>query len=201
MIKEISVNKIVFNPWNPNKMPKGTLNKLKNSIQTMGLLNPIIVREKDGQYEVIDGEWRLRAHQELGYNTIPCNIINATDEEVKKIIFASTIKGKHNALESQEILKDFLYTTKKEDLLGLNLDRGKLERKTKYIDYKKGEPVVKGGKKLKDESYGLSSTDDYTIILSIPLKKKEYERVKNKLNSIDKNWSNAIIKLIEKNET
>ena len=195
MIKEININNILPNPWNPNKMPEGTLKKLKTSITNIGLLNPIIVREKGDKYEIIDGEHRTKVYKELGFMSIMASIIKASDDDVKKIIFASTIKGKHNALDSQEVLVDLLKNTSSKELLGLNLDKGKLERKTKYSDYKNGTPVVKGGRVLKDESLGLESTDDYTIILSIPLKKSEYEKVKDTLNIINKNWTEAILEL------
>jgi len=171
---------------------------LKNSITNMGLLNPIIVREKDDKYEIIDGEHRTKACRELGFMNVLCSIIDANDEEVKKIIFASTIKGKHNSLDSQGVLQDILKTTPDSELIGLNLDKNKLERKTKYIDYKNGTPIKKGERLLADESDGLESTEDYIIVLPIPLKKSEYDKVKDALNSVNKNWSEAIIEICDK---
>ena len=110
-IEKIALNKIQPNTFNPNKMPDGTFQKLKLSITKFGIFNPILVRKKENKYEIIDGEWRWRAFQDLRMYEIPCRVIEATDEEVKQMIFASTIKGKHNAYDSQQILRDFLETS------------------------------------------------------------------------------------------
>lgn len=57
------------------------LNKLKESINVNGVLEPIIVRKKDDRYEIISGHRRKYASELLGLKTIPCIIRDMTDDE------------------------------------------------------------------------------------------------------------------------
>lgn len=197
-IKDIPLDKIHPNPFNPNSMPAGTFKKMLASISKFGLFNDIIVRKDKGKdtFEIIDGEQRYNAFKKLGFSEISCKIVEATDEQVKQMIFATTIKGKHNAYDSQETLKGMLEGATKETLDACNLDKVKLERKTKYIDYKKGEAIQKGKRKLVDESIQCEELKDFTPILAIPLKKEDYELAVKKLKGLDKNISIAFIRLI-----
>lgn len=201
-IENIELSKIQPNTFNPNKMPAGTFKKMLASITKFGLFNPIIVRKKiqssthsGNIYEIIDGEQRYNAFKKLGFSEIPCRVIVATDEEVKQMIFATTIKGKHNAYDSQETLKGILTGASTETLNACNLDKTKLERKTKYINYEKGVPIQKG-KKLMDESIQCAELKDFTPILAIPLKKEDYDKAIIKLLKLDKNISTAFLKAL-----
>jgi hypothetical protein len=186
----LAVDLFVPNPWNPNKMPEGTLKKLKLSIEKFGLFNAILVREKGTKYEIIDGEWRWKAFKELKIPYISCRVIEATDEEVKQMIFAKKITGKHNAFEG------FLKGASSDTLQACNLDKSRLERKTKYMDFKKGDIVQKGNRKLKNEKLGLPVIDEYKCILAIPLDHKQYENAVIKLLKLDKNISTAFLKAL-----
>jgi hypothetical protein len=194
---KISLNKIEPNKWNPNSMPAGTFKKLLSSIRKFGLFSPIIVRKNKDRYEIIDGEWRSRAYKELGISEIPCRVVEASDEEVKQIIFASTIKGKHNAYDSQETLKGILDGASSETLSACNLDKTKLERKTKYINYEKGIAIQKGKRQLVDESIQCKKIEEYIPILAIPLNKTDYELAVKTLKLIDKDISIAFMRLIK----
>ena len=57
----------------------GNLDDLKDSLRTYGLLNPITINSK---YELIAGERRLTAAEEIGWTNINANIIdNLSDLE------------------------------------------------------------------------------------------------------------------------
>ena len=62
-IIEIELDKITANPWQPRtNFDKRNLEELVESIQTLGVIQPITVRKKDdGTYELISGERRFRA--------------------------------------------------------------------------------------------------------------------------------------------
>ncbi len=86
---EIPLARISPNPWQPRKQfDPEKLDELAGTIQEIGLQQPIVVREKgvdsdgQGQYELIAGERRLRAHASLGMPTIKAILSNATEEEV-----------------------------------------------------------------------------------------------------------------------
>lgn len=148
-IVSLQTKEIIPNKINPNKMSTQTFNKLKLSLQKFGQLSPIIVRKKQDNFEIIDGEYRWRASKELGLTEIQAKIIEATDDEVAKLIFATTIKGKHNIYETTDIIESLVKTEDKETLEACNLDKDKIERKTKYAGNK--SIIVANKKQIKDE--------------------------------------------------
>lgn len=70
---ELPLAQIRPNPYQPRKdVDPVALEELKASIRQAGLLQPVVVRTaKDGGYELIAGERRLRACQALGWERIP----------------------------------------------------------------------------------------------------------------------------------
>ena len=70
------------NPHQPRKhFDEDSLKALASSIQTDGLMQPIIVRPRpEGGYELVAGERRLRAAQLIELHTIP-SLIREVDEE------------------------------------------------------------------------------------------------------------------------
>jgi len=79
-IKSIPVGKILITGDNPRKeFNVEQLNRLGDSIQSHGLLQPIIVRPKDDYYELVVGERRLRAAQLKGIYEIEARIEDLDD--------------------------------------------------------------------------------------------------------------------------
>lgn len=79
-IKSIPVGKIVITGDNPRKeFDLESLNLLGDSIQSHGLLQLIIVRPKEGYYELVVGERRLRAVQLKGMYEIEARIEDLDD--------------------------------------------------------------------------------------------------------------------------
>ena len=69
-IKKVKITDVQANEWNPKDKDTKEYHQVVRSIKTNGLRDPIIVREVDGHYEVIDGEQRYTAAKELGYKEI-----------------------------------------------------------------------------------------------------------------------------------
>ena len=61
------------------------LQELVDSIRQHGIIQPLIVRPVDGRHELIAGERRWRAAQELGLTEVPVIIRRASDLEVLEI--------------------------------------------------------------------------------------------------------------------
>lgn len=79
-VLEISVSLIKPNPSQPRKhFYSDELTKLAKSISQEGILQPLIVRINDGEYELVSGERRLRAAKIAGLKTVPCIIVNMTE--------------------------------------------------------------------------------------------------------------------------
>ena len=82
-LEEIDVEKIVPNPNQPRStFDDDALNELAQSIQQVGLIQPLLVRKcENGLYELVAGERRLRAVKLLGFLKVPCIIQNNLDTE------------------------------------------------------------------------------------------------------------------------
>src|SRR5256885_10976909 len=72
---DLPVQDIKPNPFQPRRtVDPAALEELVSSIKQAGLLQPIVVRKApggNGSYELIAGERRLRACQQLGWERIP----------------------------------------------------------------------------------------------------------------------------------
>src|SRR5437899_2774778 len=69
---EIPVDAVSPNPKQPRTdFPTEGLTALARSIQEVGVLQPIVVRSREGGYELVAGERRLRAAKIAGLATIP----------------------------------------------------------------------------------------------------------------------------------
>ena len=70
---------------NPNQARKyfdpGALQELASSIKERGVIEPILVRPKDGRYEIVAGERRYRASKLAGLREIPAMVREMSDEE------------------------------------------------------------------------------------------------------------------------
>lgn len=79
-LEMIFLHKIHPGKYQPRKnFDQDSLKELANSIKEKGILQPIIVRKSNDEYEIIAGERRWRAAQIAGFNSVPavvCNIEN-----------------------------------------------------------------------------------------------------------------------------
>jgi ParB family chromosome partitioning protein len=82
---EIDVNLIKPNPWQPRKIFKEeNLDELAASIKQHGVLQPLVViPAKDGTYQLIVGERRLRASKLAGLARVPAIVRDAMTEQVQ----------------------------------------------------------------------------------------------------------------------
>ena len=79
-IRNIPIEKIKANKYQPREdFNQDALEDLTNSIKEKGFIQPVLVRLKDNEYELIAGERRLRAAKKLGYKEIPAIIKKASD--------------------------------------------------------------------------------------------------------------------------
>jgi len=79
---EVPVGAISPNPRQPrNDFAEETLTALARSIREVGVLQPIVIRRRDGGYELVAGERRLRAAKLAGLATIPAVVRESDDTE------------------------------------------------------------------------------------------------------------------------
>jgi len=82
----LPVDAISPNPNQPRKQfVQEDLEELARSIQALGLLQPLTVRRRDGAWELIAGERRLRAARLAGLEEVPCLSIQ-TDSQSSSLL-------------------------------------------------------------------------------------------------------------------
>ncbi len=80
-LRELPVQQVHPNPYQPRThIDEGALAELTASIEASGLLQPVVVRPRDGGYELIAGERRWRAVQRLGWKQIPAVVKEVDDQ-------------------------------------------------------------------------------------------------------------------------
>jgi len=78
--REISVQAVSPNPYQPRKeFSPESLGELVESIRAEGLLQPIVVRSVGDKFQLIAGERRWRAFQQLKLKTIPARVMTSSD--------------------------------------------------------------------------------------------------------------------------
>ena len=83
-VEELPVKRISENPFQPRKhFDEQALKELSQSIVEHGLLQPIVVLEKEDGYLLIAGERRLRAHKLAKLTNIKAIIADADIDEVR----------------------------------------------------------------------------------------------------------------------
>lgn len=81
--REVPVSRIRPNPYQPrSEFEPEALSDLVESIRANGLLQPLVVRPAGEAWEIVAGERRWRALQELGWKRAPVIIRELTDEQM-----------------------------------------------------------------------------------------------------------------------
>ena len=101
-ISEIPIQDIEANPNQPRReFDAEALNELAKSIQEIGIVQPITLRQmENGKYQIIAGERRWRASQIAGLTQIPAYIRTIKDENVMEMALVENIQREDlNAIE------------------------------------------------------------------------------------------------------
>ena len=94
-IGTLPIEQIQANKQNPRSIfSEDELVDLANSIKEKGILQPIIVRQRDNNesYEVIAGERRWRAAQIAQLDNVPVIIKNLTDDDALEIAIIENVQ-------------------------------------------------------------------------------------------------------------
>ena len=81
------------NPTQPRKsFDDEALQELADSIRQYGVLNPLTVRLRCGEYELVAGERRLRAAKLAGLREVPCILVDASMEDSSLIALVENLQ-------------------------------------------------------------------------------------------------------------
>jgi len=122
-LQEVALSAISPNPNQPRKeFEPEALTELADSIRKVGVMQPIVVREKSpGAYEIIAGERRWRAAQIAGLSSISVVIKQSSDLETLQMALIENIQREDiSSLELAEAYRLYLDATAitQEDLAG-----------------------------------------------------------------------------------
>ncbi len=113
---EVPVESIRPNPYQPRKtFDKEKLKELSESIKKHGIIQPLIVRKKGLNYELVAGERRLRAARLAKLQTVPVLVREYDEKQMRELSLVENIQRHDlNPLEEakaiQELMKQCGYT-------------------------------------------------------------------------------------------
>ncbi len=195
----LDVEKIYPNPYQPRKIfEERTIEDLALSIQSYGVIEPVLVREVKGYfYELIAGERRLKACKKIGIEKIPAVITNINNKDSACIALIENVQRENlNFIEEAEgfqtLMVDFGYTQeeiamiigKKQSTISNKLRLLKLKKDIKHtiIENKLTERHARALLKLENEDI---QRDVLKKILKFDLNvKKTEELVDNTLKRL-----------------
>lgn len=147
-IIDVELDKIVENPFQPRThFNEKALTELANSIQELGVIQPITVRKiAHNKFQLVSGERRLRASKQLGLKTIPTYIRLANDQEMLAMALVENIQRKdldpiEVALSYQRLI-DEINLTQEQLSKRVGKDRSTV---TNYLRLLKLDPIIQTG--------------------------------------------------------
>jgi len=127
------------NPHQPRKhFDEEQIADLADSIREHGVLQPLVVRSVEGQYELIAGERRLRAAQAANWERVPVQLREVSDQQMAELAIVENVQRKDlNALEKAASFQRYLdqYNCTQEDLAKrIHIDRSTIANLIRLLD-------------------------------------------------------------------
>ncbi len=129
LLKLIKLSETIDSPWQGRlqDFDKNTIDELAESIKKNGLMQPVIVREKDDKYELIDGHRRVAAYKQLGMGHIKAVIKPYNDKQAQLFSIIGNLQRQQlnpieQALTFQKVFDAGLYTGNKELSIAIGKD-------------------------------------------------------------------------------
>ncbi len=135
-LQMVEVDRIVPNKFQPRKRIED-LEGLAASIQENGIIQPVIVTESDGTYQLVAGERRWRAAQMAGIPRIPAILRNISDDRRLEMALVENIQRQElNPLEearAYELLLSELHLTHEEVANRVGKDRSTISNQLRLL--------------------------------------------------------------------
>ena len=126
----IEIEKLVsFRKGQPFSMYDSTKKEeMKNSIKENGILVPIIIRKiEEDKYEILSGHNRVECAKELGFSTIPSQIVDCDDDKATLIMLDTNLNNRERILPVE---KGYAYKQRNEILK----NREKISNNNSFIN-------------------------------------------------------------------
>jgi len=90
---EVDIDLITPNPEQPRtRFADQALDELAQSIVANGIVQPIVVRPRNGKYEIVAGERRWRASQRAGLRKVPVVVKEVSDDKLLELALIENIQ-------------------------------------------------------------------------------------------------------------
>jgi len=135
----LSVYEIEANPYQPRRdFDDAEIQSLADSVREHGLLQPVVVRQVEGRWQLVAGERRLRAAIKAGFDEVPARLIAADDRQAAELAIVENLQRKDlNPLEKAASFQSYLqrYGCTQEELAGrLKIDRSTLANLIRLLE-------------------------------------------------------------------
>ncbi|OIO07761.1 hypothetical protein CO115_04460 [Candidatus Falkowbacteria bacterium CG_4_9_14_3_um_filter_36_9] len=112
-VLQVAIDKIKINPLQPRKrFSDHQMEELQESIKQYGIIQPLIVTAKNGEFELIAGERRLRSAKAVGLDKVPVIIRQASEQEKLEVALIENIQRENlnpveTALAYRKLIDEF----------------------------------------------------------------------------------------------
>ena len=129
-IKYLQLNEIVPGEIHPHlETNNDNLQNMINSIKKYGIITPLLVRPKGNVYEIVLGNRRYKAAQELQLKQVPVIIKELNDKQALELVISDNIQRKELTTKEEALLYNQVLANNNEKVekistdLGIPLDR------------------------------------------------------------------------------
>nr|WP_314889557.1 ParB/RepB/Spo0J family partition protein [uncultured Campylobacter sp.] len=207
IVQEISLSDITPNPYQPRKnFDEAALEELSESIKRHGLIQPVIVIQKDDGYMLLAGERRFRATKMLGESKIKAIVADIESKSLRELALIENIQREDlNPIELANSYKELIdeYKITQDGLASIiHKSRVQITNTMRLLNLSdQTKEYIKDGKLTQGHAkviVGLEPKDEKTAVDTIigqRLSVRETENLVKKLK--DKNIPKVNIKIDE----
>lgn len=193
IVKSIDVKLIKPNPYQPRThFDEKALKELSRSIKNHGLLQPIIVYEKDDEFILLAGERRLRATKLAKLKTIKAIVADIKSQNLRELALIENIQREDlNPIELANAYRELIgeYKVTQEELSGIiHKSRAQITNTMRLLNLSKStQSLISEGKLSQGHAkvlVGLDKNDEKTIVNTIVGQKLSVREAENLVKNI-----------------
>lgn len=179
-VRDMPVTDLALLPGNPRQ---GDIGAVAESMRVNGVYQPIIVNKgthTGRPYEVIAGNHRAQAAQQLGHDTIPAVILDVNDEQAARIALADNRTSDLADYDTDALV---VMLQGLPDLTGTGYDGDDLDDLLRELDYAAAADGVADGFQ-DDAGIGATDLDEGTHEVTVLIRSDHYSELYSVLSDL-----------------